>query len=339
MPSGNWRCKAYYTDEYGKYTSKSFTAETKKEAEYLASAFLMEREHSENPKNKTLGELADIYIELRSSVLSPSTIRGYRSIRNNAFQSIINVRLERLTSNLYQKAVNEYAEEHSPKSVLSAHVFFNKVLLQNKSTVGQGVNLPERRTQKIQIPSIEEINKFLANIRSTRLYLYCLFSVCAGLRKSETIALLWDDVDLDAKTVSITKAKVRDEFGSYVLKYTKSKNGDRVLHMPQLLIDALQEVESKEGLIFPDSPKAYESLYQRQCKRWDFPYNFHALRHFYASVMLVSGMPNKYAQERMGHGSDDMLKKVYQHTFKSQQEKYDKLLDTFFETNINPTAE
>ena len=55
LPSGSWRCKAYYTDEYGKYKSKSFTADTKKEAEYMAREYLMEREHAAKPENRTLG--------------------------------------------------------------------------------------------------------------------------------------------------------------------------------------------------------------------------------------------------------------------------------------------
>lgn len=37
LPSGKWRCKAYYTDEYGNYKSKSFTAEKKKDAEGAAA--------------------------------------------------------------------------------------------------------------------------------------------------------------------------------------------------------------------------------------------------------------------------------------------------------------
>ena len=37
-------------------------------------------------------------------------------------------------------------------------------------------------------------------------------------------------------------------------------------------------------------------------------YRFHDLRHINASVMLALGIPNKYAEERMGHATDNMLK-------------------------------
>ena len=334
LPSGNWRCKAYYTDEYGRYKSKSFTEATKKLAEFKANEFLMEREHASKPENKTLGELADRYIDNQSEILSPSTIRGYRSIRHNAFASIIDMRVGLLTKELYQKAVNDYSVGRSPKTVLSAHAFFNKVLTDNEITVGNGAKLPPRAKKEIEIPSTEEMVAFLKSIKSTRLYLYCLFSVCLGLRKSETIALQWTDIDLEKKTVIINKARVRDEIGSYVEKSPKTFSGTRTLHIPQLLIDALQSEKDQTGAVIKDSPKALESLYQRQKTRSNFPYNFHALRHYYASVMLLSGLPNRYARERMGHATEDMLVNVYQHTFKSEQEKHDILLDNFFTENL-----
>jgi len=66
LPSGTWRCVASWTDEYGKYKQKSFTAATKQEAEFLASKFLTEKKHSMKPENKTLDDLINTYIENRS---------------------------------------------------------------------------------------------------------------------------------------------------------------------------------------------------------------------------------------------------------------------------------
>ena len=41
--------------------------------------------------------------------------------------------------------------------------------------------------------------------------------------------------------------------------------------------------------------------------------NFKSLRHYYASMMLMNNVPDKYAMKRMGHATDNMLKNVYQH--------------------------
>ena len=117
LPSGKRRCKAYYTDEYGNYKSKSFTAEKKKDVEGAAALFLMERRHASRPENKTMGELIDRYIDSQSNLLSPSTIVGYRKIRRTAFQDIVDVRIGLLTKEKYQKAINEYSKGRAPKTV------------------------------------------------------------------------------------------------------------------------------------------------------------------------------------------------------------------------------
>ena len=50
--------------------------------------------------------------------------------------------------------------------------------------------------------------------------------------------------------------------------------------------------------------------------------------------MLQMGIPTKYAQERMGHSTPNMLTNVYQHTFQSQQKEYDTILNQFFTQQI-----
>lgn len=309
---------------------KIFHGRNKNAAELAAREFVEDRKHHAKPENRTLGELADVFIE--TQFLSPSTVRGYKSIRNNAFPSIINMRVGLLTEDIYQKALSDYAVGRSPKTVRSAHAFFNKILNRYGIEVGNAASLPQKVDPDIEIPSVEEMQKFMEQIAGTRLYLYCLFSVCLGLRKSETIGLQWEDIDLENRLISINHAKVRDDAGEYVLKTTKTKKGKRTLHIPQVLLDELESIEDKTGFVIKDSPKGMESLYQRQKTKLDFPYNFHALRHYYASIMLMHGIPNKYAKEKMGHASEDMLKRVYQHTFKNVSNEHDVTLDTFFTT-------
>ena len=202
---------------------------------------------------------------------------------------------------------------------------------ENNVFVGEGVILPQKKKTEVEIPTTAEIQHLLKEARNTRLYLYCLFSICLGLRKSETIAIQWKDIDLKKRTVNINKARVKDEIGEYVVKQTKTYSGERTLHLPQVLVDALGDAGKPDDYIIDDSPDALESLYKHFAVKIDFPYNFHALRHYYASVMLQSGIPNRYAKERMGHATENMLVNVYQHTFKSKQEEFDAVLDTFLD--------
>ena len=63
-------------------------------------------------------------------------------------------------------------------------------------------------------------------------------------------------------------------------------------------------------------------------------YRLHDLRHYYASTLLASGIPDKYAMELMGHSSNNTLKQVYQHLMSDKEDEFEKNLiayqDKFF---------
>lgn len=334
LSSGNWRCKANYTDENGKYRAKSFTASTKKEAEYLASEFLMQMKHKQKPENKTIGELADIYIDSRSNILSPSTILGYTKIKNRAFPKIMETRAGFVTTQMYQNALNEYAKNRSPKTVIEAHRLMMRIFKSNHIDIDESIlELPERISTEIQVPETEVVKQILEESKNHGIYLPVLLAALLGLRKSEICALTWDDIDFKNETIRINKAVVKNVYGEYVIKATKTRNSTRTLHMPRQIIEALPEQAPEQGNLIGLSYEAFESRYKRMIKKMRLNYTFHSLRHYNASVMLENNVPNKYAMERMGHATDYMLKKVYQHTFEKAHKKFEKEIEDFFDEN------
>ena len=92
LPSGSYRCRIFdYKDEKGVKHYKSFTAETKKEAEYQALLFSMNKKKvkSEN-QDLTLEKAMLNYCEMKSNVLSPSTLANYkRLIYNSDRKSVV----------------------------------------------------------------------------------------------------------------------------------------------------------------------------------------------------------------------------------------------------------
>ena len=111
LPSGSWRVNQYIgTDENGNKKFKSFTAATKKEAEYAAAEYVMYRKAATG-KNMTVYEAIDEYIASKENILSPSTIQSYHVIRRTRLKSIGNVKLATLTQTNIQKAINIEAAE------------------------------------------------------------------------------------------------------------------------------------------------------------------------------------------------------------------------------------
>ena len=54
------------------------------------------------------------------------------------------------------------------------------------------------------------------------------------------------------------------------------------------------------------------------------------LAHANASAMLKLNIPDKYAMERMGHSTPNMLKQVYQHIFRDEQTKVANKMNDYF---------
>lgn len=95
MPSGNYRVRIY-DKATGK--QKSFTAGTKKEAEYLANEWLTGRQKAVIKHDITVGEAVRTYIDSKNNVLSASTIRGYEIVYRNGLTGIRDINIDDLTT-------------------------------------------------------------------------------------------------------------------------------------------------------------------------------------------------------------------------------------------------
>ena len=123
LPSGSWNCIAYAgKGPDGKRKYESFTAPTKKECEYLAAQWQMQR--STRPADRSLGEAVDAYIRDNTGVLSPSTIVKYKSMRRNYFGAIESTPLRRVTSDLVQGWISkEMTQPANPMAATAGRRF------------------------------------------------------------------------------------------------------------------------------------------------------------------------------------------------------------------------
>ena len=123
LPSGSYRVLAYVGTVDGKRQYKSFTAGTKKEAEYQATLYAVKK-HRESAHIK-VGEAIMRYIDSKSSVLSPKTIKEYNGIQKRSFQAISKVRIDQLTDELIQREINALSATLSSKTVRNAYALLN----------------------------------------------------------------------------------------------------------------------------------------------------------------------------------------------------------------------
>ena len=69
LPSGAYRCLIYIGDENGKRKYKSFTAKTKKEAEFKATQFALNHKDDTDISNIKFKDAMKNYNSLKESIL------------------------------------------------------------------------------------------------------------------------------------------------------------------------------------------------------------------------------------------------------------------------------
>ena len=323
LPSGSWRVNQYIgTDENGNKKFKSFTAATKKEAEYAAAEYVMYRKAATG-KNMTVYEAIDEYIASKENILSPSTIQSYHVIRRTRLKSIGNVKLATLTQTNIQKAINIEAAEVAPKTVKNIYALLSAALKQHN--ISYDIALPQKQKKEIVIPTKEDVEMLLDFPMPEDVRLAIMLAAFMGLRRSEIFALNVRDFNFDKKLLYVNKAMVKSPSGEYVIKSTKTYSGTRSLPIPEL-----QSYNMTDPLM-KRSPNAFTAFFEKTLKKMSIrSFRFHDLRHYYASVLLSLNVPDKYAMDLMGHSSTNMLKTVYQHIMPDKKQEISDMLNNYF---------
>lgn len=329
LPSGQYRCRVMVNGQRMSVVDED--AKTAQAKAMALQAGLIAQE--KKPQAMSLGQAIDRYIESKDSVLSPSTIAGYKKQRRNTFQSLMNVQLRDLTQESIQKAVNNMARVKSPKYVKNAHGLLSAVLSVYRPEMTLHTTLPQNKKYEIAIPTTEEIDRIAEFVKGKKFELPFLLGAWLGLRTSEIRGLTWDCVSKG--TIHIKQALV-DGTNGPELKLTKTYSSDRKLKISPYIQQLIQQQpKTDEYVIHYNRNQLYKCL-ERACKSCGIRrYRFHDLRHYQASVMLMLGVPDKYAMERMGHASTNMLKNVYQHTMTSKSDEVADTVDNFFNQNLD----
>lgn len=210
-------------------------------------------------------------------------------------------------------------------AIVHGYTQFNPVL---------AVKLPKGlKRGKRQAPSDDIIKIILSNIDKPFGF-FPFFLLCTGLRKSEALALTWQDVDFKAKEISITKS-IDNMWGSNPqIKAPKSTAGIRSVPIIAILEQPLKDHKKRCGnspLLFPApasnrggaggglmTERGYEGAWLRYCQATNLIdddgkplVTAHHLRHGTATLMFEGGVDELTAQHVLGHSRVEITREVY----------------------------
>ncbi|MDD2992991.1 MAG: site-specific integrase [Pygmaiobacter sp.] len=159
----------------------------------------------------------------------------------------------------------------------------------------------------------------------------------AGLRRGEVCALTWADINLRDATIRVNKAL---DFKGGREKCTKTQAGDRVVHMPAILVDylaaqphnTLYVVQTARGGRMTDT--AWRRMWASYMSDLNVKYGYaglgkknkpgglelkiqeftaHQLRHTFASMLYMAGVDVLIARDQLGHTDIKTTLAIYTH--------------------------
>jgi len=193
----------------------------------------------------------------------------------------------------------------------------------------------------MKVWSAKEMKSFLVSERESRLYPLWLTLATTGMRRGEVLGLRWEDVDLEAKTISIRQTRIMLGYQP-LLSTPKTKKGRRQVALDTATAAALKERrhhEKEEGLargatwtksdlVFlredgePYHPERVSRLFTQAGKRAGLPrIRLHDLRHTYATLALACGIHPKVVSERLGHANIAITLDTYSHAVPALSEE------------------
>ncbi len=178
--------------------------------------------------------------------------------------------------------------------------------------------------------SLEEIKSLIENAPSLNLKAFLMVAFFTGLRTGEQLALTWEDIDFNKKTITINKSL--NELGQ--ITTPKNKPSVREVDLLEPVGKILQELKASEPaskkFVFISMPKRI-SVFQRHFKKLLKALNLkdrklYTTRHTFASLMLSQGEEAMWISKTLGHKDLNTTYRTYSHYIPQQEKERAKFL-------------
>jgi integrase len=341
LPSGNWRVQARATVA-GKSVKRSFTAPTEKEAVRLAEEWQTRtRQIGADHTLMTVKEAMQLYVEVNEARLSPSTVTGYDVIIRNGMPLIINTPLCRLTSLLIQRSVSEDLKTLSAKTIQIRYGFLKTILNTFYPGFVWSVKYPPKKKTPKREYSVDYIKQICAAVKGTSFELETYLGMLS-LRASEIGGLMWNDIDYDRKCLNISRAKLCDKNGNWVINdQTKTYDSARTVYIPDYVCELLRKRASEtfSDYISETKPAVYWKALNRILEKNNVErIGFHQLRHIYSSVSASLGIDNQIRMLNGGWSNEKIMDGTYRHPMSEAQAEANIKMNDFVESVSQQTT-
>lgn len=176
------------------------------------------------------------------------------------------------------------------------------------------IRLPHLRHYEPQVLSAPEVRRLLKGFYGHALEAWLLVSVCAGLRRCESVGLEWADLDLRRGTVTV-KRSVQWVAGHETVTEPKTDLSRRTVALPRFAVKRLAELRhgTKTGRLVGNlNANQVANHYRSWCKRMKLPcVPPRNLRHTFGTLAIKAGTDISVVARQLGHSDIQTTARYY----------------------------
>jgi integrase len=287
----------------------------------------------------------------RRGQVNPRTIERYEQLIEHAIAALGNMPLQKITATMIDNLYMDLEQKLATRTILHLHnvlrpclasAMRKKLISENPCDLAEIPN-PGDAGDPVILDE-DKLAELVRGFRSHDLEMIVDLAAHCGARRNELIALSWDDINIEQRTITISKS-VEDTvaFGRH-LKEPKTAKGKRTIAIDPDLTERLRAYRDrmkreiacvpddgcadlrliklpKGCLLFPGRPEpgqpidytklrdghAVTRTFKRHAAKLGFDMKFHQIRSSHLTLLLDAGMPVHVVAKRAGHDPVTLL--------------------------------
>lgn len=260
---GRLQSKIYLGDGKYKYVYASTQKELNKKVEEVK--LKLGKGLDVSAERDTFGEWAERWLKLKKPDISVKRYNAYQYTVGH-FKSLFNTQIGKIRTADIQDIIFDAAEDGRAKQTLSQYksvcrqifqlAIDNRIIDYNPANA---VKIPKNSPQETKRALTEQEQEWINSPTDHRGQRAAMIMMYAGLRRGELIPLLWTDIDLENRTISINKSVEMVNSRPVVKEGAKTDAGTRIIRIPQHLADYLRQQDRGNNLIV--CPNSHGTMY------------------------------------------------------------------------------
>lgn len=287
----------------------------------------------------------------------------YNYIKDSVFASMVvseikSLHIQRFLNDLEKSGLTYSQMKNVYKLLKMFFIYATEEGYTTKNPCTRNIAIPggKPKAKEVEVFTDEEVEKMKDALTDHWMRLPVLMALGTGLRRGEILALRYSDIAGGEVHVHSSLARpinVESDGSSsseYVIWEPKSRSSIRRVPIPEdlqkeIASHRIRQIEQRMKLgiggepefIFTTQtgnfihPSTFGKAFTLLLKRADVPYKkFHALRHTYASMLVLKGADINMVQKLMGH-SDINITSIYFHADRTEMKNTVEVLSKWFQ--------